>query len=450
MIGVLRSIRRLVTHERALISSAIGSLAIRLAGMVASFIVGVQLARGLRPEGFGTYGIVIAVALVLSVVSQFGLQTVATREISVSIAQERWGSLRGYVGTFAKVVLGISVILGLCWAGLAWAFPRLWGPPTVSLLGAALVPLYALTVLVSAQLRALGQIVGGQTMEIFVRPFLMCVLLLSIPLVVGALTAPVAVGLQVAASLATLLVGFFWLRSAMPRRARTVPVVVPKGWVNSAAALAAVDILRQLDATYGILLIGALSGQAEAGYFRVAISMVVVIATPLSVFNVVLAPTLARLHSEANLHRLQWILSGSAIAMFASAVAALLVIFIAGEPLIVAVFGQSYAPAWTPLVLLTIAQAISGFFGVGWVSLSMSGGERMLTKSFAVSVAVSVIFAIPLIVLWGASGAAGAAIIGALVQNLLAWLGVRIHSSLESSVAGLLWRARVHPDAGSV
>jgi O-antigen/teichoic acid export membrane protein len=236
----------------------------------------------------------------------------------------------------------------------------------------------------------------------------------------------------------------------MPHRARTADVVAPKGWVNSAATLAAVDILRQLDATYGILLIGALSGQAEAGYFRVAMSTIIIVATPLSVFNVVLAPTLARLHSEANLHRLQLILSVSAIAMFASALAALFVICVVGQPLIVAIFGQSYAPAWTPLVLLTIAQTISGFFGVGWVSLSMSGGERMLTKSFAISVAVSIIFAVPLIVLWGACGAAGAAIIGTLVQNLLAWRGVRIHSSLESSVAGLLWRTRIHPDAGPV
>jgi len=442
-------IGRLVGRERGLLLSALGSLGIRLAGMAASFIIGVQLARGLNPDGFGAYGIVIAVALVLSVISQFGLQTIATREISICMAQERWGSLRGYVGSLARVVLGVSLVLAAVWAGVAAGLPSLLGPPGISLLGAGLVPLYALTVLVSAQLRALGHLVGGQTMEILIRPLLMSLLLLFVAIVAIPLTATTAIALQAAASLATLLVGILWLLSAMPAPARSASAVVPRGWGRSAAALAAVDILRQLDATYGILLIGMLSSQAEAGYFRVALSTIVIVATPLSVLNVVLAPTLARLHSEKDLERLQWILGVAAIAMFGSALAALVIIALAGKPLLVAIFGSSYAPAWKPLALLTAAQAVNGFFGVGWVFLSMSGGERMLTRSFAVSVAVSLVVAVPLIAWWGAAGAAGAALVGAFVQNLLAWRGVRTHSSLESSAAGLLWRARFSEDASA-
>ena len=79
-------------------------MAVRLLGMAASFIMGVLLARWLSPAGFGTYGIIVALALVLSVVAQFGLPTLATREVSVAFAEQRWSGLRGYCQTFAKIV----------------------------------------------------------------------------------------------------------------------------------------------------------------------------------------------------------------------------------------------------------------------------------------------------------------------------------------------------------
>jgi O-antigen/teichoic acid export membrane protein len=441
-LGLIKTISRAAGEERVLLSSTFRSLVVRLAGMVFSFILGVQLARRLNPDGFGTYGIVIALALVLSVLAQFGLPTVATRQISVALAQRRWGALRGYVRAFAKVVLAVSIALGALWAGVAFGFPRLLGSQSANSLGALLVPLFALTVLISAELRALNRIVAGQALEILVRPALMCGVLLFVYSFAGKLTAPVAVGVNVAASTVTLLLGLLWLRSATPAAARTAAALRPRAWIGPALALAAVDLLRQFDATYGILLLGAFSREAEAGYFRVAWSTIVFVATPLSIFNVVLAPELARLHSDGDMHRLQRIMSISAVAMFATTLAALVLIAVAGKPLIILIFGASYAPALLPLLLLTCAQAINGFFGVGWVLLSMSGGERMLTVSYATSVAVSVALAIPLTIIAGAPGAAAAAVVGALIQNLIAWRGVRLHSSLESSAVGFLWRAR--------
>jgi O-antigen/teichoic acid export membrane protein len=210
-----------------------------------------------------------------------------------------------------------------------------------------------------------------------------------------------------------------------------------------ALVLAAFDLLKQLDASYGILVIGSLSSETQAGYFRVALSSIVFAATPLSIFNVVLAPLLARLHSEGERERLQKLLTISAIVMFATTLTIFAILALFGKSLVVLVFGPSYAPSWVPLVLMTFAQAINGFFGVGWVFLSVSGGERMLTASFTTSVAVSIAVAVPLTILYGAAGAAGAAVVGALIQNILVWRGVRLHSSLESSAAGFLRRVRM-------
>ena len=434
----------LAAEERALLSTGLSSMVVRLLGMAASFVMGVLLARWLSPAGFGTYGIIVALALVLSVLAQFGLPTVATRQVSVALAQKRWSALRGYVWAFASIVAASSVALAILWAGITVSLPVLTGSVAANLVGSFLVPLFALTVLVSAELRALDRVVLGQSLEVVLRPALMCALLLLISIIGAQLTAPIAVGLNVIASAVTLAAGLIWLRSSIPDPARHCVAEPPRDWFRPAAALAAVDVLKQLDVTYGMLLLGALSSETQAGYFRVALSTIIFVSTPLSIFNVVLAPALARLFAQGERGRLQRILTLSALAMFATTIAALMVIFFAGQPLIRLVFGASYEAAWLPLLLLTCAQAINGFFGVGWVLLSMSGGERRLTASFIVSVGVSVLAAIPLTAFAGAAGAGAAAIIGALIQNLLAWRGVHRHSSLESSAGGFLWQARAH------
>ena len=429
-------------EDKALLASTAGSLVVRLLGMSASFAMGVLLARQLNPDGFGVYGIVIALALMLSVIAQFGLPTIATREVSVAFAEQRWGTLRGYLWRFGAIVTASSAGLAIVWACMAILFPKLTGAPTANLIGSMLVPLFALTVLVSAELRALDRIVAGQALEVLVRPALMCVILYIAYSWEGGLSAPVAVGVNVLASTVTIIAGLVLLRSVMPLAASNSTVEQPRRWFKPALALASVDVLKQLDVTYGMLLLGVLSSKAEAGYFRVALSTIIFVSTPLSIVNVVLAPTLARLAAAGDRGRLQRLMAISALAMFATAIVALAAILLIGKPLIALVFGASYEPAWLPLVLLTCAQAINGFFGVGWVLLSMSGGERRLTASFVLSVGASIVAAIPLTMVAGAAGAAGAAIIGALIQNLFAWRSVHLHSSLECSAAGILLRTR--------
>ena len=75
------------------------SAVLRGAGSAASFLLGVQLARFLMPEGFGLYAIVIAFAQMMCVVAQAGLPTLAVREIAIGIQSRDWSLIRGMVST---------------------------------------------------------------------------------------------------------------------------------------------------------------------------------------------------------------------------------------------------------------------------------------------------------------------------------------------------------------
>ena len=198
-----------------------------------------------------------------------------------------------------------------------------------------------------------------------------------------------------------------------------------------------------MEANYGLLVLGLLAAGAEAGLMRVAMSIVIFVATPLSVLHTVLAPRFAQLHAAGNRAELQRLLGWSAAAMTAFTAVATLVVALAGQPVLTFVFGTGYAGASLPLLLLTAAFLINASGGCGWVLLAMSGGERALSRSYAVAVPVAIALAVVLGQRWGASGVAAAAIVSALVQNFIVWRAVKRQFGLDSSVLAVLPRRSV-------
>ena len=171
---------------------------------------------------------------------------------------------------------------------------------------------------------------------------------------------------------------------------------------------------------------------------RVALSAIVFVVLPQTVIHLVAAPTLARLSAAGDRERLQQILTRSSRNLFLVTSAFLIVLAVAGLPLIELLFGAAYRPAWLPLLLLAAAQLVNAAFGLGWVLMTMAGGERRLGQFYATSVAAGMMAGIPLSIAYGAAGAASSAILSTVAQNLLVWRHIRNHHSVDCSIfAGL-------------
>jgi len=312
-------------------------------------------------------------------------------------------------------------------AGTLWAAP--------------LVPVMACTILLNAELRALDFLLRGQSIEILLRPGATALLLFALMALQGSMSPAGALAMNLAGSAFALLVGLVWLRLAVPAPARLVaPARAPRAWLAAGLPLALTDVLRQLDSVYAVLVMGALATAAETGVFRVAASTIIIVATPLSVLHVVLAPTLARLHFEGRTAQLQRLLGIAALLMLGAAIAATAFIALAGQWLITFLFGADYAGAWLPLLILCIAQSAGAFFGVAFILLGVAEGERELARAFLVSVGLSIVAAIPLGLGYGANGVALAAVVGQLVNGGLAWTAVRRRMGFDASPFGLLKR----------
>jgi O-antigen/teichoic acid export membrane protein len=410
--------------------------------MIASFLTGVLLARMLGPEGFGLYGTVMALALMLSGVAQAGLPTLTLREVAVSTDTHNWPLLRGVLYWFPRVILGTSAVVAALYLLALWVYPIISGNslPRELLYAAALVPLFALASLIYAELRGLHQYIRGQSLDILVRPVLFLLCCLGIYILAGGLSPERAVLLQIPVALIAVALGFHWRRLALPKEAFVGATAShPRAWSRAAIPLATSDAFVQLNAVYGLLIVSAVAAPAEAGFLRVALSTIVFVATPLSAVHVILGPRLAQLHAAGRHGELQSLLAIGATVMFGFTLVAFAIIYMAGEPLLEAFFGPAYRSAWQPLLLLTAAQAIMGFFGAGWLLLSVAGGERKLTLAYAVSTPLAIAAACALVPGYGATGAAAAAVLGTLVQNLVCWRFLR-RAGLDCSVFGLFRR----------
>ena len=422
---------------RAMIASGLWSLVLRVSGLISGFALGVLLARMLGPAEFGIYGLVTTVAAVGMTIAQLGTPQLAVRELSVRAAGGDWAGTKAIIRQFAVAVSLAGLAIGV----IALAGGTLAGASrfdlTLVLQGAVLTILTAYTGLFAAELRGLGALLKGQSMDIAVRPALTFVIVAALLLAGSRMNASIALTIQNGVALAAAAVSALWLWQAIPRRI-AAGAAIP--WLRAALPLGAVDVLRQFDGSYGIVLVGWLSSGVELGVFRVAVACAVLAAMPVTIFHILLAPTLSRLHAAADTAELQRVLRLAAAAMTAIMLPVALAAWIIGKPLIALVFGVAYADAWLPLFLLTLAQTIYALFGMGPILLAMCDGERDLIRIYLIAVGTAVLAAIPMTAAWGGAGAAAGPLISA---SLIGWMSRRYaRRALGVEIAAIPARAR--------
>jgi O-antigen/teichoic acid export membrane protein len=203
----------------------------------------------------------------------------------------------------------------------------------------------------------------------------------------------------------------------------------------------AVDLLRNLGGTYGVVMMGWLDDDVALGMFRVAFACNIVVALPVTILHVILAPNVAQLYKENRKQELQRLLSLTSAAMVAMVTPITVAAYLIGRPAIELVFGTEYGPAWLPLFYLCVAQLVYGLFGMGPILLSMCEGERKLFTIYVVATVAGVVAAYPLIVLHSATGAAIAMIVSNALIAFFSWNVGRTDLGVDSTFFPLLRRS---------
>ncbi|HET9337241.1 MAG TPA: oligosaccharide flippase family protein, partial [Sphingomicrobium sp.] len=404
--------------------------------MLAGFVVGILLARGLGVEGYGQYGIAMAVITIAGVPGELGLPRLVMRETAAAHARKDWpiffGVIRWADSTSLAISLPIVALIAVC--ALLFA-----GGPASSLgaaimWGAPVIPLFALAKIRAGALQGLNKVVLGQTATILLRPLLLGLLLLGFFALTGRITPQAAMALNAVTAACALAAGFILLKKNAPAEAPTQLAKESRQWLRSTIPLSLTEGIRVVQAQLTILLLGLFAASAEVGWFRVAASTTTALVAPMVVINLVVAPLISRLHAEGDRARLQTMLTHAAQAQFAGVLVLALPLLVAGEPILAFIFGDEYVPAAGPLRLLLAVQLFSAALGLNTQLLNMTRHERRVTRAMAIALGLNVVAVVALAPNWGMYGAAAAYVISMAAWNLLSWRDARRLVGIETSL----------------
>lgn len=414
-----------------------GSAGLRIVGIGFGFLVGVQLARGMGAEGYGVYGLAMSFIAIITVPVEFGLPQLVTREVAVAHVDRDWNRLGGVLrwarraSNYIALAMLVIVLFAVFGLGLSLSSELV----VTLLVGLALVPIVAQGNISGAALRGLHKIVIGQLPQVVLRPMLFSGFLFVISIFSISLSPTIAMVAGAIAAALALLTAALLLRREIQPYVQRVPIISDRhNWWSSAIPMAMTEGMRVLQGHLVILLLGIISTMSMVGVYRVASSVVLMIAVPVTIFNIVNAPIIARLYKEGDDKSLQQLLSWTALIMTLSTLILALPFFVAGESILGTVFGSEFSKSNAILLLLVFGVLSNSIFGSNATLLNMTGNQRRVTRSSTYALLLLVVLAPVLIYYFSIEGAAVASVTATLLWNILMWRDGKRILGLNSSI----------------
>lgn len=419
-----------------LVRAFAGSGIVRIAAMLASFGVGVQLARGLGVENYGYYGLALAVITIASVPSELGLSKLVLREVATAAADRNYPALFGVLRWADRTCWWISALVAAALAVAAVVIVNTGSSPlgAAILLGIPAIPLLALSRIRGGALQGLYHIVRGQIPANLLRPLLLSLLLFGAYFAGLALTPASAMALNTVTAAIVFVVAHVWLRSRLPAEAPAELVRGGRKWLASSIPLALTDGIRTLQSELTILLLGLIAVAAQVGLFRIALVTATMAAAPIVVLIHATMPVVARLHAAGEHGRLQKLVTYSAYAQTAGILLLSLPLLIVPELLLSLVFGAEYAAAANAMRIVALGQIANAAFGPNVVLMNMTHHEASVTRAMGIGLVLNVVTVLLLAASWGMIGAALGFFISLLSWNILLWRDGRRLLSIDSSI----------------
>lgn len=388
----------------------------------------ILVARTLGPGAFGIYTCVLWLATVTVPVIGVGMSHATSRHIT-EIQQHQ--ELRMAAGVFRfvwrrqsrsmLVYCGLYVLLVV---PLSWWFGANAPKLAILLAGLGALPLL-LSGVVGVTLRGLRRFDLLATIHLFsaVAGLFLITVVAQVPIAQAERSEQIGLFLLASALAATLslVVGVISVMRLLPVRNATLPngLVVDRltrGLSNSVPLFLLDGIVWQRSE---ILLLGHWQSTAQPGFYSLSaiISAHIMEFSPMALSTCIL-PLVARA-----LPRWRYTSAADAfiktslyVTLLALPLCILTIVYC--PTIVVFCFGPAYLPVVGPLRLLTVSATIGGIATVSLTHLASGERRQAQIRLGVVAAILNVVLAMPLIVLWGITGAALASMVAQLVSAL--------------------------------
>ncbi len=423
-----------------LLRGGVSGLLVRAGAILIGLVASVALARFLGPVAYGIYAFVFSLITLLGLPVKMGLPTLILRE-TARADQARDGALMRGIWSWSDRAMVLMSVAVLGFSGLyLWLVSGIESSRMIALLcGLPLVPLIGLTEARGAAIRGLRRVALGSAPDKILRPLLLVCGVAG----VGWFSVSPLNAAQVylihcgAAAIGLVVAAFFAIRFRPQHPGADTPLYKSRAWISAIVPLSALAGLQIVNHNTDILMLGSLASNEEVGLYRVALSGANIALFGLTTINLVLQPYFARACGAGNHRQLQRLATTAARLSLLAGFPFLAIFWLAGSWLLLLMYGEVYTGAYWTLVLLSIGQVVSAFFGSAGNLLTMSGREWLAAGGLLLSSIVNVGLNWILIPRYGIEGAAVATGLSIAVWNIALWCATWVTLRVDSSPFGL-------------
>jgi O-antigen/teichoic acid export membrane protein len=195
-------------------------------------------------------------------------------------------------------------------------------------------------------------------------------------------------------------------------------------WLNMAFASMVIAniyiILNQTD----IIMIGALSGAKQAGFYASASKIAILTNFFLSALDFIIAPMISRFYARNDLESLQRMTVIVCRILLILTIPLIFFIILTGK-WILSLFGSEFAVAYNALIILIVGKFVNVLTGPAGFLLSMTGQQNIITLIVGASALVNILLNLLFIPFWGINGAALATTCSIIIWKVLAVIFVK-------------------------
>lgn len=422
--------------------------------------VNALLARLLDPAELGAFFVTQSLALVGAMVATLGLEGAVVRLVAEALTRGRPARVHGLVraGLGLGVLGGGVVAAALALGAGAWLAEHLFRSPLLGQVS-GLAGLWVLTIVLGRILTEafrgfedirLTALFGG-----LLTSTITLVLFASVWVARGQSSLTEVVLLSAGAAAANVLIAAPLLARKIPARGRArIGLSRPLRELSTIAWPMLLANLTYFALTQsGLWIVSAFRTGEEVALYGAAYRLVTLIALPLAIVNVALAPLIVEKFRLGEADELERALRSAATTAGVLALLAFAGFVLAGDLALELVFGDFYGQATGALLILGVGQLAHVWAGSAGLLLNMTGNQVAAMIITAAAAAVTLGVALATVSRLGILGVALAYSAGLMIQNILSigyarravgvksYGGVRVVFWLRTTVEEVVGRA---------
>jgi O-antigen/teichoic acid export membrane protein len=441
--SIERLLRPIIKNEedRTRLSTVIvPSFLVRSGYFVLQYLILIVLTRTMGPARYGVFSYSFTIITLLTSLSSYGFEVVILRFTSSYLSAGKIGLWMGLYTWSYRTLLFISTAVAICTALFIGIFIYTFHllPKTIYtfpiLVCCCIIPVYSLMSFYVNLLRGQNKSLISFLPDNTVKPLFLLITLVAARLLLGRVTLPLAIGLN----LASFLVAFIFIYLIFHRvndMKRIDAEYDKKSWKKFVGSLFILTCVSSLYAQLDVLILGSIKDASQVGIYRVADRVAGSLMFFLYVMNMIIAPSIARLNTPDDKENLQKMITRTIrwVMLFSLPVFVILILF-SGQ--IMQFSGPQFFPGKSALIIICCGQLINIGFGPVSNFALMTGNEKYNTIYWTIGIFINIALNLILTPAMGFNGTAIATSSTIIFWNVAMFITIKKKTGIRTWIFG--------------